>query len=380
MKVVRLLLLLFLLGLLLGLWLARPLVAWMPWPIQCEGERPRWLPELVREAKALGFPGFQLSLGETDGQRVDCAAGWARLWPWPEPLRTNHVMRYASLSKLMTSARVMQMFEKGDLHQDSLLVDALALSTQPIDERVNRITVTDLLRHTAGFDRALTPDPMMETKPWCPADLNSLTTIRLDHEPGEVFAYSNLGYCLLGALLEQHERAPLEKVFREYLLLPLQIQMTVSHQGEILPDEPSSVFDENESLVELMRMNFDAMKATGAWAGTSGAFLTFLNALAGPSATLLGHEARYVLLKVDPGCDDSTWRGCHGYGFYRYKQKGKDVMFWRDGSLPGGTSFAAIMGNGSSVVFLAHSRHYNWKPANDRLGLIIYELLARASG
>jgi len=372
----RLLLLLLLLGLALGLWLPRPLVAWLPWPIQCNGAQPAWLPKLVQEAKSLGFPGFQLSLVEAGGQRVDCAVGWARFWPWPEPLRTEHVMRYASLSKLMTSARVLQLFELGVLHPDSLLVDALGMSTPPLDPRVKQITVADLLRHKAGFDRAIAPDPMMEMKPWCPADINRLAAVRLDHDPGTVYAYSNLGYCLLGVLLERYERLPLETAFQRNLLLPLHLQMTVAHQGKISLEEPQAVFAENESLADLMRMNFDAMHATGAWAGTSSTFLTFLNELAGPSATLIGKETRHTLLQAAPTCDDSNWRHCHGYGFYRYKQKGRASMFWRDGSLPGVTSFAAVLDNGASVVFLAHARHYDWKPINDRLGQIFYEHLA----
>ena len=376
MKVFRPLLLLLLAGLAIGLWLPRPLANWLPWPIQCDGVQPALLMELVREAKELGLPGFQFSLGNAAGKRVDCAVGWARVWPWPEPLRTSHVMRYASLSKLMTSAKVLQTFERGTLSPDSLLVDALAMVMLPVDARVSLITVADLLSHTAGFDQASTPDPIMDMLPWCPADISRLSTVRLDHEPGKVYAYSNLGYCLLGALLEHNEGAPLETIFRRDLLLPLQVQMAVLHRGEILSMEPQAVFHAKESLADLMRIDFDAMQATGAWAGNSGAFLTFLSEFIRPSATLLGKQAVQTLLQVEPTCDVSKWRICHGYGFYRYEQKGRGAMFWRDGSLPGATSFAAIFEGGISAVFLTHTRHYDWKPINDRLGMLLYEKLA----
>ncbi len=378
LRILRFPLLPLLLGLALwvSLLLPRSLMAWLPWPIQCNGGQPTWLPLLIQEAKLLGFPGFQLSHSEAGGQqRVDCAVGWARLWPWPEPLRTEHVMRYASMSKLLTSARVLQLFELGVLHPDSMLVDALGMTTSPLDRRVKQITVADLLQHTAGFDRAITSDPMMAAKPWCPADINRLATVRLDHDPGTIYAYSNLGYCLLGALLERYEQLPLEAAFQRYLLRPLHLKMEAMHQGQVSPAEPQAVFDESESLADLMRIDFDSMHATGAWAGTSGAFMIFVNELIRPSSTLLGKEGRRRLLEVSSACDDSKWRHCHGYGFYRYTRKGRASMFWRDGSLPGVTSFAAILDNGASVVFLAHARRYDWIPINDRLGHVFYEYL-----
>ncbi len=49
-------------------------------------------------------------------------------------------------------------------------------------------------------------------------------------------------------------------------------------------------------------------------------------------------------------------------------------MFWRDGSMPGVTAFAALFGNGEVLVVLANSRHVDWKPANDALGRQAYRL------
>ncbi len=49
-------------------------------------------------------------------------------------------------------------------------------------------------------------------------------------------------------------------------------------------------------------------------------------------------------------------------------------MFWRDGSMPGVTAFAALFENGEVLVVLANSRHVDWKPANDALGRQAYRL------
>lgn len=286
-------------------------------------------------------------------------------------------MRYASLSKLMTSASILRLFERGELRPDNLLVDALAITSKPADRRIEQITIANLLSHTAGFDRALSSDPMMSRQPWCPADISTLSSVRLDHDPGEVYAYSNLGYCLLGAVIERYDGTPLKQVFQNELLTPLQIEGKVLQQGEILLNEPTALYNEHESEGEMLQMNFSAMHATGAWAGNSREFLALLNGIVGPSATLLSEAGQRELLSVASGCDISQWRNCHGYAFYKYAKQGKKAMFWRDGSLPNATSFAAIMEDGQSVVFLTYTRQYDWKTLNDRLGLILYDYLVR---
>lgn len=374
---VRVLLLLFLTAFATRLWVTQSPYVWLPWPVDCDGERPAWLGEWVQEAKVQGLPGFQLSLSDVTGKRTHCVAGWARLWPWPQALRQDHVMRYASLSKLMTSAYILRLFERGELRPDNLLVDALAITSKPADRRIEQITIANLLSHTAGFDRALSSDPMMSRQPWCPADISTLSSVRLDHEPGEVYAYSNLGYCLLGAVIERYDGMPLKQVFQNELLTPLRIEGKVLQQGEILLNEPTALYNEHESEGEMLQMNFSAMHATGAWAGNSREFLALLNGIAGPSATLLSEAGQRELLSVASSCDISQWRNCHGYAFYKYAKQGKKAMFWRDGSLPNATSFAAIMEDGQSVVFLTHARQYDWKTLNDRLGLILYDYLVR---
>lgn len=375
-KVFRLFFLLSLLGLALALWWPNPAISMLPWPIQCDGEKPGWFEDLVEKAKKQGLPGFQLSLSNAEGGRVDCAVGWARLWPWPEPLQTKHTMRYASLSKLMTSVTVIQMFDDSILGPESSLIDALGVNFSLQDERIRDITIADLLRHKAGFDRALSPDPMLQENPWCPSDISKLTSLKLDHQPGQVYAYSNLGYCLLGMIIERKKNKTLAIVFQQNLLSPLRLTMETVHQGEMLIDEPKAVFDEQESLADLLRLNFDAMHATGAWVGNAGTFLGLLNGIISPTSLLLSREGKLALLEVDPACDVSQWRTCHGYGFYRYEEKGKQAMYWRDGSLPGAGSFAAIFEDGKSVVFLTHGRSYDWKPANDLIGLSLYRYMA----
>ena len=353
--------------------------SWIPHPIACSAEPPEWLPDLVNLSKALGLPGFQLALLDGHGQRNDCAAGWASLGVDPARMTAAHTPRFVSLSKIFTSAVAMQLAAEGRLALDAKVVELLGLQGPYADPRVGDITVAQLLNHTAGFDRHRTPDPMMAPHPWCPANVGQLKTLRLDHEPGRVYAYANVGYCLLGVLISRIERQPLDEIFYERLFEPAQAASIVPiKRGQVLGSEPRPHFDSVESLDMLLALDYGSMLATGAWAGSASDFLAVLGQLfpvAPTSHRLLPEGWQQTLVEVAPDCDTGRWRHCHGFGFYKYRQTGKQAMYWRDGSLPGVTSFAAVMDDGAIVVFLANHRRHDWMPANDRLGQALYQWL-----
>ncbi len=350
----------------------------LPWFTKCDKESPAWLDTLVEEIKVLGYPGFQLSVADVNGQRMDCAAGWSSPIPGTAPLNLNHRMRYASLSKILTSSVAIQLIDEGLLNPELHLVELLKMTGPFVDERMASIRIDDLLRHKAGFDRALTPDPMMQPHPWCPGNLAALKSIRIDHDPGSHFAYANIGYCLLGAVISGIEDKSLDQVFHDRLLNPLSLQsIRALRHGEIFQDEPQAFFDDaHESQNDLLAIDYAASLATGAWSGTASDFMSLLISLfARNEHALLSDQAQTLIFKVAPECDFNKWRTCHGYGFYKYKPVGQKAMYWRDGSLPGVTAFAAVFEDGTKVVFLANGRTYNWMASNDRIGQLLYRFI-----
>src|SRR5690606_14895748 len=109
-------------------------------------------------------------------------------------------------------------------------------------------------------------------------------------------------------------------------------------------------------------------------AGTARVIGTFLSHL-----TLDSSPTRSVgraLMEPLEGCDDSAWRRCHGLAFYSYQQPGRPRMYWRDGSLPGVTAFAAVTEDGDVFVLLGNARDpRNWISIHDELGLLVYDHL-----
>lgn len=357
-----------------GWWGVQHWHGYILWPGQCNDDVPERFAELVTLARQQGYPGFQLSLQAQDGSRLDCAAGQAGPGISLKPMQLDYRIRYASLSKMFTAVVSQQLIAEERLQPDGYLLDYLDIDFVVWDERIKQITIGQLLRHTAGFDRSLTSDPMLESEPWCPFRLEGLGQLVLDHEPGSRYAYSNLGYCLLGQVIERIEGKPLQDVFVERIFAPASVTtVQPSRKGVFAKDEVAYRFQEPEYRQQLTAMPYDSMLATGAWSGTAADFLQLMSAAFVEGKTLSGLSRRQ-LLEVEDKCDTSQWRHCHGSAFHTY-QSAADManFYWRDGSLPGVTSFAGLSGGGQLVVFIANSRPYNWIPANDRLGLFLYQ-------
>lgn len=168
--------------------------------------------------------------------------GQATTEPW-------HRFRVASISKPLTSIGVMKLVQNGSLGLDekvfgpgSLLADHAYLSNANIsDNRIFDITVRNLLEHSAGWNRGQNcfPNP---TSPYsffqggCDpigAPLHITQTIGannpmstedpiyfllengLDFTPGTAYAYSNIGYLVLGEIMEAVTGKDYETYMRE---------------------------------------------------------------------------------------------------------------------------------------------------------------------
>jgi N-acyl-D-amino-acid deacylase len=163
-----------------------------------------------------------------------------------EPVRPQALFRIASLSKPITAVAILQLVEQGKLKLDDNAFDLLA--TEPhleadakFDERLRQITIQQLLNHTAGWDRDLSFDPMFRsvtiaetlgTPPPAqpPHIIRYMLGRPLDFAPGQRYAYSNFGYCILGRIIERLAGQSYENHVRDTTLRPLGIRtMQIGH-------------------------------------------------------------------------------------------------------------------------------------------------------
>src|SRR5690606_1208709 len=176
------------------------------WSGKCSDEAPSWMPELLGRATSLLMsPASQMAYISPTGELHHCENGWKADMFLSPLVDTSTRYRYASVSKLFTADAVLSLVRQGHLSLDTTLQDLFSDLPPPHDPRVAQIRVVDLLTHRGGFDRLRSEDPVFKHhhRSWCPYDLSELSRLRLDFTPGERYAYSNLGYCLLGQVVER---------------------------------------------------------------------------------------------------------------------------------------------------------------------------------
>ncbi|MFJ7151166.1 serine hydrolase domain-containing protein [Streptomyces sp. NPDC100445] len=129
--------------------------------------------------------------------------------------------RIGSLTKIFTAVLVLRLRDEGALDLGDRLEKHLP------GTGVGEATVAELLAHTAGL-AAESPAPWWERTPGAlrPELSDVLGDQPLLHPVGRRFHYSNPGYTLLGALVEQVRGASWEKVLHDEILEPLGLHRT----------------------------------------------------------------------------------------------------------------------------------------------------------
>ena len=159
-------------------------------------------------------PGLSVAIGHAGTLVYEGAFGWADREK-REAVSPSHLFRIASVSKPITSVAVFSLLEAGHIHlSDRIFGRGAILGTDyggpPYHPQVDEITVGHLLTHTSGGWSNNPPDPMHMNLEMNHAQLIKWTLRHqpLDHPPGQNYAYSNFGYCVLGRVIEKITRQP----------------------------------------------------------------------------------------------------------------------------------------------------------------------------
>lgn len=145
------------------------------------------------------------------------------------------LLRIASNSKTLTAVAIATLYDRGLLRPDDRVTDILPLAEPPEDPRVHDIEVSHLVFHMSGLDPTASSVDSMKRDRDVAAELGALMPItaaqRITHglrsplasRPGEEARYSNLGYLMLGQIIEAVTGQPYAEYVREAVLAPLGI-------------------------------------------------------------------------------------------------------------------------------------------------------------
>ncbi|MEM5776035.1 MAG: serine hydrolase domain-containing protein [Anaerolineaceae bacterium] len=325
------------------------------------------------------------------------------------PMTPDTLLNIASVSKTFTTTALMQLWEKGRFQLDDLVSKYLPFAVR--HPRFDTpITFRHLLTHTSGIQdssayyASYAPgDPTITLREWLEgyllpggkyydAEQNFCTW-----GPGGEFDYTNVGYGLLGFLVEWISGTPFTRYVREHIFEPLMMYRS----GWLL----SEVDQTNHAIPYVFTDDKDSMLkplfANPADAGSEGpiplALYSFPNLSDGLVRTSVREMARYASAFSVPRYDGiplrpETMQTCftpqiavrevHGsllglgltWFFTPYREEPSCIKYWgHDGGDPGvNTRLQLSLERRGAVIIFTNSNHS--KESMDTLSELIWQV------
>lgn len=292
------------------------------------------------------------------------------------PMQPNTVMRIASVSKPLTAVSVLLLVQDGKLSLDDPVLPLLEKHEQKFDAqtaissdaRWAQVTVRHLLNHSGGFDRDKSRDTMfqiveisreLELKE--PAGIADIVRYQmqqpLDFDPGQKFVYSNVGYCLLGRIIEAVSGESYGTFVERRILVPAGMKQTRpgrTLRSELAPDEAhyycqkqrgyplvfDVVRDRLEGKIETVEAPYGlwdvtVMDAHGGWTSTAADLLRFIAALEKQEDALLTVPMRALMTEppvLREKGEEPVW---YGAGWSVRDRGDGRFNYWHTGLLDG---------------------------------------------
>src|SRR6187399_2705792 len=159
------------------------------------------------------MPGCVIVIGRSSGILFHKAYGQRALVPARAPMTEDTIFDQASLTKsIVTATLIQKLIERGQLHLDDR-------ASQYLPE----ITVRQLLLHTSGLPIV---NPLTDYAEGPQAGLAHVFDQRLEAAPGQAYNYGDLGYIVLGALIERISGERLDKLAQREIFAPLGMRDT----------------------------------------------------------------------------------------------------------------------------------------------------------
>ena len=163
------------------------------------------------------------------------------------PNDANTIFSVGSITKQFTAAAILKLESRGKLR----VTDSLGTYFKDVPPEKQSITIHNLLTHTSGIVQDAGGDYEMVGRDEA---VRRILALPMEFKPGEQFGYSNSGYSLLAAIVEQVSGLSYEQFLRDSLFVPSGMMAT----GYRIPDWKSHVVahwyvGEKDNLTPLQR-------------------------------------------------------------------------------------------------------------------------------
>ena len=312
-----------------------------------------------------------------------------------EPVQPDSLFRIASISKPITAVAILTLVEDGELDLDEKAFEILSSYQGPPgttrDPRIDDVTVRQLLHHSGGWDRQAAGFDAM----WIPSRVENETGAEkpvicrdvisfmlgqpLDFDPGTRYAYSNLGYCILGRIIEEKSGQPYEMYVKEHVLDKLGIaDMQIG--GSLVKDRTEgevryyehrrmglarSVFPEGPDRVPWSYGGYHVAgrDSLGGWIASAVDLVRLVSGLDGskPPSPLASTTVELMLSRPQPALRDTDYY--YGLG-WSVRPIRDDLRWWHGGTHPAVMSQVFRNHDGVTWAILFNSKPENSSEIN----------------
>ncbi|MFV0420065.1 MAG: serine hydrolase domain-containing protein [Dysgonomonas sp.] len=264
------------------------------------------------------------------------------------PVKNSSLFRIASISKPITVVSLLKLMQEDKLSMDDEVFGSRSILGEdfgvlPENSNWDKITIRHLIEHKSGIHN-VPNDPMFHYKGLTNKEIieRIIAERQLNSEPGAQNYYSNVGYNILGRVIEKVSGMQYEEYVKQNILKPCDInRMQIAHNtleerltDEVVyyqPDEPGWVYN----------MDINRMDAHGGWIASATDLARFIT-----------HVNR---IDIAPDIINKSWLEQTYLGFEQWTHTG---------SLPGTATMLTRMNDEFSFVFLANRRSWSedfWK-------------------
>jgi CubicO group peptidase (beta-lactamase class C family) len=250
------------------------------------------------------------------------------------PLSTDHLFRIASHSKTFTGVACMQLVENGLLRLDD---EAGAHVPELVDSPMAGVTVRELLAHGSGMTRDGEDSTFWALNRTFPDRDELIEEIRTNGkvlEPNERFKYSNIGYSLLGLIIEAASGRP----YREYVIENIVDRLDLKSTGPDLDDDRMAEYAKGYSSrahgpdrVEIEHIDTYAESSATGFYSTAVELSTYFQAHLDGDTRLISDASKRQMRQVQWTVSDES---AYGLGLIRSKINGRSY-YGHSGGYPG---------------------------------------------
>jgi CubicO group peptidase (beta-lactamase class C family) len=297
----------------------------------------RWL-AMQREVHRI--PGLQVAVLHEDRVVLSSAHGHADV-EQDVALTTDHRFRIASHSKTFTATAVMQLFEAEKLRLDDRLADHLAfLGGSP----AGGVTVREVLAHGSGLVRDGWDGDFWQLFRAFPdrKELERIATDAADVLPAnQRFKYSNIGFGLLGLVIEAVAGVPYATYVTERIIEPLGLTRTVPDIDGVPPQELVTGYGAlayADHRLPIDPIPTGALASATGFASTASDVVRYAAAHFEGDDRLLGDRAKRIMQRTEWKVEGMANGAHYGLGFEVLEVGGRR-MLGHGGGFPGHITF-----------------------------------------